>query len=160
MKTRPPHKILIEVSERSGIASFLFEGEYYTVDGEGYVIARSAQANVELPLLTGIPLPESVSVGQALPMETLKGPLPVAEAVKDRYPGMQVEIDAAEAGNYRLFLDRLEVQLGGAWNLIGKLNALDSLLLTISEENKEKVEYINVTAPSKPALKWKTGDES
>lgn len=155
VKTRPLHTILIEVTERVGIGSFLFEGEYFTVDAEGYVIVKAVQIDENLPLFTGMELPESISVGMKLEGDAITDLIAIAGETKERYLGMQKEIKASEDGTYSLFLDRMEVKLGNGKNLIGKMSALDDILATLSADTKEKVEYIDVSAPQKPVVKEK-----
>ncbi len=156
IKTRPPKKILIEVNERVGVGSILFEGDYFSVDEEGVVLLASTQLDEDLPLFTGLDLPDTVSMGMKLEGDAVADVILIATKVKDRYPGLQKEIKVAGVDSYSLYLDRMEVKLGDAHDLTAKLTALDDLLATLPAKSKENVEYIDVSAPKKPAVKEKS----
>lgn len=158
VRTRPPHTILVEVRERTAAGSFLRDGQYYTIDSDGYVMAKAAEINGSLPLFTGLTLPETISIGMRLNSREVLDMLAIADALHMRFENKKKEITLGEEGIYNIFLDGMEVKLGSAANVPGKLSVLVNLLSTYTAESVQNIEYVDVSAPMKPAVKEKAAE--
>lgn len=148
VRVRPPHKILINVQERQGVAVVYYENVYYIVDEEGYLITRTDAAyEPALSLITGLDIPGSLNVGTQLTSARSASALTLAAAFHDRYPESQKEISAETTSNLRATFNGKEVRFGDTGNLNRKLKALDEALANLPAGGWDQLVYVDVSNP-------------
>ncbi|MDO4542805.1 MAG: FtsQ-type POTRA domain-containing protein, partial [Bacillota bacterium] len=153
VNTRPPHKILITIQEREAVAWIQGDECYYLMDQEGYIFIKRDEYNDYLPLITGLDLPENLSVGLKLSeVPGLEDAIAVSKVFMDYCRGQMRELHYTEKGNFIFYIGDLKVRLGKNEEMWKKKNVLDGILQQIPAEALSQVEYIDVSSPGNPAV--------
>ncbi len=153
VNTRPPHKILITVTERDAVAWVPGDDCYYLMDNQGYIFIKRQEYNDYLPLITGLELPENLPVGLQLSgIKGLDDAIEVSRVLGDYCRGQLRELHYTEKGNFVFFIGDLKVRLGKNEDMWKKKNTLDGLLQQIPASALPQVEYIDVSSPSNPVV--------
>ena len=149
-----PATLLINVTERRPLGILPTGGGFVEVDEEAMCLQRSGSGVPGLPVITGISV-EMVAPGEyirnSLLIEVLKvvGELP--QEITERLSEVNIDAD----GQVKAYtLDQIVCYFGATDDIKEKGEVLAQVLSEIDERGF-KVEYVNVTSPDKPVLKYK-----
>lgn len=153
VNTRPFHKILITVEERTAVGWIAAEEGYYLLDDKGYIFMQREDYNDYLPLITGLTLPNALSTGLSLnDVKGIEDVLEVSNAFSDYYRGQMRELHYTQKGNFVFFIGDLKIRLGKNEKVWKKRRVIDALLEKIPASRLDEVEYIDVSSPDNPVV--------
>lgn len=154
VNTRPPHKILITITEREAVAWIPGDECYYLLDEDGYIFIKRDEYNDYLPLITGLELPDNLSVGlQFTNVSGLSDAISISKVFADYCRGQLRELHYTAKGNFVFFIGDLKIYLGKNEDMWKKKNVLDGILQQIPASKLSQVEYIDLSSPSNPVVK-------
>lgn len=155
VRVRPFHKILIQVEEKNAVAGFMDEDTYFYIDENKVVVGESEKVDEVLPLFSGFALPPFISIGLPLEDPLLDSDLKIAEAAAGLFEGYNMEICAVSESENNIFLNGIEIRLGTLGRLDEKMQALNTLIHSMSVQKLESLEYIDISIPDEPVLQEK-----
>ncbi|MEE0776472.1 MAG: FtsQ-type POTRA domain-containing protein [Bacillota bacterium] len=153
VKTRPFHKILIQVQEKEAIAWLYHEDDgYYLVDENGNLLEKREEYNDYLPLISGVELPKFLCVGMRLETQDALEALKVSAVFADFLRDQPREITVSSKKGIIMILNTMELRLGDSGKLLKKRHLIEDLMDEIPASDLPQVEYMDVSSPRKPVL--------
>lgn len=153
IKTRPFHKILIQVEEKEAVAWLYQEDEgYYLVDENGNLMEKREEYNDYLPLIRSIELPRFLCVGMRLDSQDAADLLAAAAVFADFMRERPRELSVSSDHGIVMTLDTMELRLGEAKDLLKKRHLIEDLLDEIPAADLPQVEYMDVSSLRKPVI--------
>lgn len=153
-----PHTVIIVVEERVPLALLVGTDEYLVIDAEGVYLQKVEDfMNIDLPVLSGVPLPSGVSPGEKISTAGLDAALRLLEMMAPDFLKNVAEIEAATPYNLTLkMLQGVKIHFGSTEEIARKLHLIQELLVENEESiNQQTVEYIDLRYKSLPVIKRK-----
>ena len=149
-----PATLLINVTERRPLGILPTGGGFVEVDEEGMCLQRSGAGVPGLPVITGIAV-EMVAPGDFIQNELLMEALAVIGELPQSVTEDLSEVHIDSDGQVKVYtMGQITCYFGEVGEIKEKGEVLAQVLSEISELGL-KVEYINVSSPDKPVLKYK-----
>ena len=155
VRVRPFHKILIQVEEKNAVAGFMDDDTYFYIDENKVVVGENDKVDEALPLFSGFALPEFISIGLPLEDPLLDSDLKIAAAAAGLFDDYQMEISAVSESENNILLNGIQIRLGTLGRLNEKMQALNTLIHSMSVQKLESLEYIDISIPDEPVLQEK-----
>jgi cell division protein FtsQ len=155
---KPPHTLELQVEERTPIALVVGTDGYLAIDDEGIFIQQVADLlNMNFPVISGITLEGSTSLGADLSTPGLESALQLLRLMDKEFLEGVAEIKAASQYSLTLkMLQGVEIRFGEPENIEQKLQIIKELLIENEEIiNNQTVEYIDLRYNSLPVIKRK-----
>ena len=155
---RLPHTLELLVEERTPIALVVGKDGYLAIDDEGIFIRQVDDLhNMNFPVISGITLESSISLGDDLSTPGLESALQLLRLMDKEFLAGVAEIKAASQYSLTLkMLQGVEIRFGGPENAKQKLQVIKELLIENEEIiNNQTVEYIDLRYNSLPVIKRK-----
>ncbi|MDD2211979.1 MAG: FtsQ-type POTRA domain-containing protein [Clostridia bacterium] len=155
---KPPHTLVLKVEERTPLALVVGSDGYLAIDAEGIYIQQVHDLlNLNLPVISGLSLKESISLGADLTTPGLEAALQLLRLMDREFLESVAEIRAASP--YSLIIKMLqgvEIHFGEPKEIEQKLQIIQELLVENEELiNNQTVEYIDLRYNSLPVIKRK-----
>lgn len=155
IEKRFPAAILIKIEERIPFIQVPISGGILQIDAHGYILAKQKIiSGQKLPMITGVSLAPTVSIGTKLDSRQLLTGLSIAAQMDQGMKDIVGEINVADPQKIRLYtIQGAEVRLGSSSDLKTKFNRF---LLVLKEAEKlkklENIQYIDVSFIDKPVI--------
>lgn len=153
---RLPSTLLIRVHEREPLALVVYNDEFIIVDKEGIYIKKVKYVNdMNLPLVTSVPITEKDICGAKISAEGLHSALSLIQLLDNKFLEDVAEIIAPSSQSLTLkTLEGIEIRFGEPKDLDRKIHLIENLLEEHSEIiNSETVEYIDLRYDTTPVFK-------
>lgn len=150
-----PHTLVISVVEREPILLVPTEQGFLELDQTGVYLKKvSTISNVGLPIVTGVDVPANVGPGQIIVDPKLTQALEFLSKTPQEKRRLIMELEVRDNNQYYLFTSEgIEVRFGLAEDLEQKFEILEQILKSGDLAGK-KVEYIDLTTPAIPVIKY------
>ena len=149
-----PATILINITERRPLGILPTGGGFIEVDEEGMCLQRSGSGVPGLPVLTGVHV-ETVAPGDYIRNDLLMEALQAISALPAEVTEVLSELHIDPDGQVKVYtLGQIICYFGSAEDMAEKGAVLAQVLSEINERGL-RVEYINVSSPEKPVLKYR-----
>jgi cell division protein FtsQ len=155
VEKRMPRAIEIIVEEKVPVALIPIAGGLLQIDGEGFVLRKENQLSKEsLPIITGLNLPETFSIGEKINSENLTMGLKMVSQMDEAAKKEIAEINVSDPQRLRAFtIQGAEIRLG---NADGFQEKFSKFLQVMKEEQKldrlDNIEYIDVSFSGRPVV--------
>jgi len=159
---RPPDAVLITVKERREAAVTVIDDQSVLVDEEGVILNPKTQEAItmELPDISNLPVlvgvkKEWIEDGLRLKGDAGEGATKLLSEFKKYISPHRLEIDLTDSKDITLmFDDTLKVKFGDPAKIEQKFKTFEAIYYKLKEK-KNSIEYIDVSCPSFPAVKYK-----
>lgn len=155
---KPPYTLDLVVTERTPIAVVVGTAGYLAIDEQGIFIRHIDDLlNWNLPVISGISLAGSISLGDNLSTPGLEAALQLLRLMDKEFLAGVTEIKAASQYSLTLkMLQGVEIRFGEPENIEQKLLIIKELLIENEEIiNNQTVEYLDLRYNSLPIIKRK-----
>ena len=155
VQKRFPRTIEVILEERIPAALIPISGGFMHIDMEGFVLRKDNQLNIEpLPIITGLDLPNTMTVGEKINSEKLDVGLKMIEQMDQEAKEVIAEINVFDSQKLKAFtVQGTEVRLGNGENFQEKFG---KFLLVLKEEEKRDrlgdIEYIDLSLSGRPVV--------
>ena len=156
----PPSTVLINITERTPVATIVFPDKSIVIDPEGFIIDRNPNLTLNIPNRADLPVISGIVEEKILKTDRVDAIVSqiVTEIIFKLSPylasgRMQLELGGLE--NINLLLDDLlRVKVGAAENFKRKMEVFEALLPVIAGK-WSTVEYVDVRYPDNPVIKYR-----
>ena len=157
IKQELPNKVIIEVNEKSPQLVLTANSSYLLISENGEVLDNKDKLNnLDIPLLTGINLQDSVSVGQVIVKQDVRRILDFIKMVPEDKLYLVGEVSIVDDNIVIFPKGSYMVIIGDSDNVEKKMLTLEAL---INDTNilVNSIDYIDITNPEKIIKKTKEG---
>lgn len=150
-----PHTLVISVVEREPILLVPTEQGFLELDQTGVYLKKvSTISDVGLPVVTGVDVPANVGPGQVIRDQKLTQALEFLSKTPRDKRQLIMELEVKDNSQFSIFTHKgIEVHFGLAEDLEQKFEILAQILKS-GELTGKKVEYIDLTTPAIPVIKY------
>jgi len=156
-----PDSVVIKIMERTPLALIPDTEGFVLIDEEFIVLKKVKEiSKFNLPLITGVIVPNGITNGQSVDNEKLLLAKQVIEATWDKAQNYFCEINLAQEDNIKMYTyEGIEVHFGDLSNFEHKYQLFKSLYNGKSVEQKlADIDYIDVSFEGLPVIKYKNGN--
>lgn len=158
IKRKLPHTIKIEITERIPAALVVGLSELIIVDVEGVYLQKVDDLQeLQLPIISGIPVQENVSPGSIISTQGLNSALSLIRLMDRGFLVNIAEIIAATPESLALkTIQGVEIRFGKPEDIERKINLIQDLLWDNGAViNSQTIEYIDLRYNTTPVIKRK-----